>query len=175
MNAASANAISFPWATLIPTEPAARSFERIASSIRPAGPRLSRATSSPIRITTTSTMTPKTTRFVDVPTLAARFSPSRCGDLIGRPAVPPAKPVLEKISASIAAANPSVTTARFTPRSRSAGSPITNPTGTAHRPASDQREREAEPHPCEMCPSMKPPMPASDICASDTWPTYPVR
>ena len=59
MNAASANAISLPWATLIPTEPAARSFERIASSIRPAGPRLSRATSSPIRITTTSTMTPK--------------------------------------------------------------------------------------------------------------------
>ena len=62
MNAASPNAISLPWATLIPTEPAARSLDRIASSMRPAGPRLSRATSSPSRITTTSTTTPKITR-----------------------------------------------------------------------------------------------------------------
>jgi hypothetical protein len=34
----------------------------MASSMRPAGPRLSRATSSPSRITTTSTSTPKMTR-----------------------------------------------------------------------------------------------------------------
>ena len=116
-------------------------------------------------------MTPKIARFVDLPAFAARFSPSRWGALIGRPAVPPAKPALEKISASIAAANPSVTTARFTPRSRSAGSPITSPTGTAHRPAASSENGKPSPHPCEMCPSMKPPMPASDICASDTWPT----
>ena len=75
----------------------------------------------------------------------------------------------------MAAANPSVTTARFTPRSRSAGSPITNPTGTAHKPAASSENGNPSPHPWEICPSMKPPMPASDICASDTWPTYPVR
>jgi hypothetical protein len=71
MNAASPNAISFPWATLMPTEPAARSLERIASSIRPAGPRRRRATSNPSRITTTSTITPKTTRLVERPELIA--------------------------------------------------------------------------------------------------------
>ena len=38
---------------------AARSFERTASSIRPAAPRRKRATSRPIRITITSTTTPK--------------------------------------------------------------------------------------------------------------------
>ena len=75
------------------------------------------------------------------------------------------------MTASIAAANPSVTTARFTPRSRRAGRPMTSPTGTAHRPARISDHGKPIPHPLEMCPSMKPPMPASDIWASDTWPT----
>ena len=76
-----------------------------------------------------------------------------------------------KTRASIAAAKPSVTTARLTPRRRSAGSPMTIPTGTAHSPARMSENGKPSPQPCEMCPSMKPPMPASDICASDTCPT----
>ena len=48
---------------------------------------------------------------------------------------------------------------------------MTSPTGTAHRPARISDHGKPIPHPLEMCPSMKPPMPASDIWASDTWPT----
>ena len=51
---------------------------------------------------------------------------------------------------------------------------MTSPTGTAHSPASTSENGKPMPHPCEMCPSMKPPIPASDICASETCPTYPV-
>ena len=49
MNADSPNASSFVRATLIPTAAAARSFERTAMNIRPAGALRSRATSSPTR------------------------------------------------------------------------------------------------------------------------------
>ena len=71
----------------------------------------------------------------------------------------------------MAAAKPSVTTARFTPRSRSAGRPMTSPTGTAQSPARISENGKPMPQLVEMCPSMKPPMPASDIWASETWPT----
>ncbi len=74
-------------------------------------------------------------------------------------------------TASIAAANPSVTTARFTPRSRSAGRPMTSPIGTAQRPARISDHGKPMCQSVEMCPSMKPPIPARDIWASDTWPT----
>ena len=79
------------------------------------------------------------------------------------------------MSASVAAAAPSVTTARLTPRSRNAGSPMTIPHGTAHRPATISEKGNPIPQLCETWPSMKPPIPASDIWASETWPTYPVR
>ena len=62
MNADSPKPSIFAAATLIPAAAAARSFERTAISMRPAGARRSRATSRPIRQTTTSRKTPKMTR-----------------------------------------------------------------------------------------------------------------
>ncbi len=118
-----------------------------------------------------STSTPKITRGYALPWLIARFSPGSRGAGIGRPAVPPVNDVLVNTTASIAAANPRVTTARFTPRSRSAGRPMINPTGTAQSPARISDHGKPMPHPLEMCPSVKPPIPAIDIWASDTWPT----
>ena len=101
----------------------------------------------------------------------ARFSPGRRGSGIGSPAVPPVNDPLLNTTASMAAAKPSVTTARFTPRSRRAGRPMTSPTGTAHRPARISDQGKPMCHALERCPSVKPPMPASDIWASETWPT----
>ena len=96
-----------------------------------------------MRMTTTSTSTPKMTRSVVVALAIARLSPSRCGGLIGSPVMPPAKPWLLKIRRRAEAA-PSVTTARLTPRSRSAGRPMMMPDRHRAQPGEDQREREAD-------------------------------
>ena len=85
--------------------------------------------------------------------------------------MPPVKLSTVNSTASRAEANPSVTTARLTPRSRSAGRPMTSPTGTAQSPARSSDHGKPMPQAVEMWPSMKPPMPASDIWASETWPT----
>ena len=106
-----------------------------------------------------------------LPELIARFRPGSFGGGIGRPPVPPVKLSTVNSTASRAEANPSVTTARLTPRSRSAGRPMISPTGTAQSPARISDHGKPMPQSVAMWPSMKPPMPASDIWASETWPT----
>ena len=85
-----------------------------------------------------------------------------------RPPRPPLKDALLNTSASIAAAAASVTTARFTPRTRSAGRPMSTPIGTTASAASSSENGNGTPRPCVRWLSTNAPMPANDICASDT-------
>ena len=94
--------------------------------------------------------------------------PNSVGDATSRPRRPPLKLVLLKSRASIANAAASVTTARFTPRSRRAGSPISRPSGTASSAATISENGNGMPL---MWVSMNALKPANDICASETWPT----
>ena len=83
MNADSPNASSFVRATSMPTAAAARSLERTAMNIRPAGALRSRATNRPMRHTMTSTKIANTS---ELPLLVTpRLSPSRWGTGTVRP------------------------------------------------------------------------------------------
>ena len=88
-----------------------------------------------------------------------------------RPPRPPLNQDGLNTSASMAAAAASVMTARFTPRTRSAGSPIRRPTGTAAAAASSSENGNGTPQFWLRWLSMNALIPANDICASDTWPT----
>ena len=69
-------------------------------------------------------------------------------------------------------AAPSVTTARLTPaqpQRRQADEDAAPAPRTGRRAISENGK--PMPQPWEMWPSMKPPIPASDIWASETWPT----
>ena len=91
MNADRAKASSFVRATSIPTALAARSLERTAMNIRPAGALRSRATSSPTRHTTTSAKIPKITRRYASPLAIPRSRPKSSGVGALRPAQPAAE------------------------------------------------------------------------------------
>src|ERR1700733_13613155 len=82
--------------------------------------------------------------------------------------------VLLNASASSAAAVARVVTARFTPRTRTAGSPITSPTTTEHRAARIRPNGKPIPRLWAMWLSMNALIPASAFWASEIWPTYPV-
>ena len=77
MNDDRPNASIFVRATLMPTALAARSLDRTAMNMRPAGALRNRATSSPTRHTMSSTTTPKITRGYVLP--LAIPSPTRRG------------------------------------------------------------------------------------------------
>ena len=64
----------------------------------------------------------------------------------------------------------SVTTARLTPRNRSAGSPTTSPSGIAARLASSGANGKPSPHVDVRWVSTKPLTPAKAIWASEIWP-----
>ncbi len=56
-----------------------------------------------------------------------RSSPNRCGSGTGEPVSPPPHVALMKPNLTIATAAPSVTTARLTPRTRSADTAVSEP------------------------------------------------
>ena len=118
-----------------------------------------------------STSAPKMMRGYEWPLAIPRFRPNSVGESTLRPPSPPVKPVQLNTSASIVNANASVTTARFTPRRRSAGSPINNPSGTAARLARMIENGKPMPRFELRWVRMNALTPANDICASDTWPT----
>ena len=84
------------------------------------------------------------------------------------------KATLEKTRASTAAAAARVTIARLTPRTRSAGRPMSTPTGATASAARSRDSGKGTPRESMRWLRMNAPIPAKVICASDTCPTYPV-
>ena len=77
--------------------------------------------------------------------LGPRLSPKRCGSGTGEPVAPPPHVVLLKTKLKIATAAASVTTARLTPRTRSAETAVTRPSSTAAATPEQRGQREADP------------------------------
>src|SRR5262249_39349273 len=137
-----AYAANFTYATLIPTAAAARSLERTASIHRPSWLRRRFATSRQRRTATPTNTKPRIGlgMLPSIPRNDApepRLRPPRCGWFTGEPETPAPQVELLKPNCSIATAPAMVTTARLTPRTRSAETPTIRPrTAAATEPAS---------------------------------------
>ena len=92
----------------------------------------------------------------------------------GEPVAPAPHVELAKPNCSMATAAASVTTARLTPRTRSAEAPATKPSTVAARTPAMAASGKPTPASLERCETTKPEAPASATCISDTWPMKPV-
>ena len=97
--------------------------------------------------------------------------PKNVGAPMVRPPRPPVNAVALNTSASIAAATARVTTARLTPRTRSAGRPMISPSGTAVSAASRSGMGNGSPAAAPSWDRTNALSPTKDCWASDTWPT----
>ncbi len=93
---------------------------------------------------------------------------------MGVPRLRPVKSVLLNSSDQEAKPRPRVTTARFTPRVRSAGRPKTKPTTTAVATPSGTAASKGQPWLDTSRPAAKAPTPPSANWARDSCPAYPV-
>src|SRR6478752_8869608 len=169
----SAYAANFVVRTLTPDAAAARSLDRTASIRMPSPLVRTRATSRNAATAMASSRHPSTglgrppliaPRPAPDPTSTPRIVGSGTGD-----AEPPAPHVLLlKPNCSIATAAASVTTARDTPRTRSAEAPAAKPSAVAA--ATPQIAAGTNPRPASSvtCATVKPATPASATCTSDT-------
>ncbi len=114
------------------------------------------------------------------PSTTSANAPKRCGCVLyssdhpkifgwgtPRPSIPPDQSVFWNTKLSIATAAPMVTIARFTPRTRSAGSPISTPTGTAISAAITIDGRNEMPFSSASFETANAPTPAKVISASE--------
>ena len=104
-----------------------------------------------------------------------RSIPNRCGSGTGEPVCPPPQVGLVKPKFSIATAAASVTTARLTPRTRSAETAVSMPSTSAA--AVPRMSAMGKPMPAltARCEIVNPDTPASESCTTEIWPTKPVR
>ena len=92
----------------------------------------------------------------------------------GEPVAPAPQVALAKPNCSIATAAARVTTARLTPRTRSAEAPATKPSAVAASVPAMAASGKPMPASLKRCDTTKPEAPASATCMSDTWPMKPV-
>ena len=170
MNADRPNAISFVRTVLTASAAAARSLSRTASIIRPSRLRRSQATPATHRISTTR----QTMAYRNGWMMPSREYPKIDGDWMLIPLKPPVRLASLKTSESTATAAPRVMTARFTPRTRSAGRPRITPPIPVARPATMIENGNGMPRSSANREQKKAPSPANVICASEICPTYPV-
>jgi hypothetical protein len=120
-----ANTRLFTRARSTPMVVAARSFSRMATSARPSPPRVRLAASRNIGTATTST-----SRYRNWSgSTGSQPGAAGCGTLM--PCTPPVSPSKRLISGGVAIASARVTSARYSPRSRSAGTPKAKPSAKA--------------------------------------------
>ena len=173
------NAISLTLRTFTADAAAARSLERTASMRCPRLPRRMAATSrhSP---TVTASATQPNTGLGSPPSRprnaerGPRSRPNRCGSGTGEPVLPPPQVLLTKPNWSIATAAPSVTTARLTPRTRSAEAAVSSPSSTAAAAPHNGASGKPMPASTAMCETTKPETPARASCTTEICPTKPV-
>ena len=165
--------------TLIPAAAAARSFERTASIRCPKLDRRTLATSRQSSTRHASVKKPKT----GLGSLSSsprndeskpKLKPKTCGEGTGEAAEPPPQVELTKPNCSIATAAASVTTARLTPRTRKAETPMTSPSKVAAATPSKGPSGNPMPWSTAMCETVKPATPASASWTTEIWPTKPV-
>ena len=134
--AATPNASILVPDTLMPTAAAARSFDRTASIWRPVTDRRRLTTTRPSTTTTIRQKTPKKGfGSLPSPNVVTWFGPNTSPNTLGggtfAPLSPPFHAVFLNTKLSIVTANASVTIARFTPRTRSAGIAVRSPKSAA--------------------------------------------
>ena len=148
MNELIAKAASLTLRTFMPAAAAARSFDRTASIRCPSVERRRFATNSPSGTVSATTKNPNT----GLGTLPSsprkgpdgpRSSPHSLGSGTGELEVPPPQVELRKTNCSIITAAARVTTARLTPRTRSAEKPIEE--ADHRRPAGADQHAQREP------------------------------
>src|SRR5512135_1206914 len=179
MNAAMPKAASFTDRGLIAAAAAARSLERTASIRCPSVPRRRYPTATHSSTQQISTTQPKTGlgRLPSIPRNGARgprSSPNHAGSRTGEPARPPPQLLLTKPNFSMATAPASVTTARLTPRTRTAETAVTRPITTATTMPASAATGNVMPKLTAMCEIVKPAAPASASWTTEIWPTNPV-
>ena len=103
-----------------------------------------------------------------------RSIPNRCGSGTGEPIAPPPQVGLTKPKLSMATAAASVTTARLTPRTRSADTAVTRPSSTAAAMPASGASGKPMPASTARCETVKPATPASASWTTEIWPTKPV-
>src|SRR3954454_15996948 len=171
-------AASLTLVTLTPAAAAERSFERTASICWPSVLRRRLATSRHSSTTTMRKTNPRTGLGTlpsrpRKPALEPRSTPASCGWLTGDPRLPAPHVELANPNCSMATTPANVTTAKLTPRTRSADTPTIRPSTAATsvpRIGPHGKPRWAWTIRCE---TVKPDTPAKVTWASDTCPTKP--
>ena len=171
------NAIIFTRATLMPIAAAARSFERIARTRRPIALRRMLLTTRARTSATTTRKMPKTGRDDLSPRTRPKSQPNSSGFGTFAPPVLASPTNLGFLNTNSVIATPpaSVTIARFVPRRRSAGSPVSAPNAVATMVAPIGASGKGTSHAIAIFDSVNPATPANAIWASDVCPAYPVR
>ena len=171
MPAATAKAYSFTPTTLMPSDAAARSLVRTAMSRRPVRERRRLATTRP-----SATNAPRHTSAHRCGWLKASTStPNSSMRPIGVPPsrLPPTYWLLANTTSDTVKPRPSVTTARLTPRVRSAGRANTMPMSTVSTTPAGMASSAGTSARISW-PAISAPMPPSAHWASDSCPAYPV-
>ena len=174
--AAIVNAHSLTVRGLIAAADAARSLERIASICWPSLPRLMKPTATHSRTQQARQTKPKTgdgtlPSMPRNPALAPRSSPKRFGSATGEPVEPPPQVVLVKPKFSIATAPARVTTARDTPRTRTAEIAVITPMITATAMPIRPPASVGMPKLTAMWLTVNPAAPARLSWITEIWPT----
>src|SRR5690242_19384018 len=173
------NAYSFTVRGLIAAADAARSLERTASMRWPRVPRRMNPThthSSTQQISATQPNTGDGT----LPSMpwnefcVPRSRPNSFGSGTGEPDRPPPQVAFTKPKFSIATAPASVTTARLTPRTRTAETAVTRPMTTATAMPARAATGNVIPKLANMCETVNPAAPARASWTTEIWPTKPV-
>ena len=179
MTAAMVNAYSFTVRGLIAAAAAARSLERTASIRWPSAPRRMNPTATHSSTQQIRATQPKTGlgRLPSTPRNGAcgpRSAPNHFISGTGEPARPPPQVVFTKPKFSIATAPARVTTARLTPRTRTAETAVITPITAATAMPASAATGKVMPKLTAMCEIVNPAAPARASWMIEIWPTKPV-